>query len=379
MQTQGNTDFDWDAYEADCPTQRRNFKRSKLDSIKDPEQKAFYQKLVDSVDSLKEPTIGDIVKGEIVEIGREYAHVDIGWREPAIVTISKESPQYLEKFAKGNDIEIIIKASKSLGGNKVIEGSHSEVVKHLKYQEIYESIGKPVAFAARVKELIHGGYFLDIEGIEVFMPGSLGGVNKLIDFESLIGKDIYVVPINYANDKNYIVVSHRDYLKSLIPQAIEEINPGDQLKGFVTGTTKFGVFCEFNECLTGLIHKSDLDEETEELFNTRNLKPGEDILFTVKEITKDQRIILTQKEFVPAVDPWEGIENRYTVPSEIKGRIRKKTKYGLFVELEPKIVGLLHVSDIPEYISETDLNEGDPIVVQLVKIDIENKKLFFKI
>ena len=88
---------------------------------------------------------------------------------------------------------------------------------------------------------------------------------------------------------------------------------------------------------------------------------------------------MTQKEFVPEVDPWADIHDRYTVPSQIQGTIRKKTKYGMFIELEPKVVGLLHVSDIPEYIDITTNNEGDTITVDLVKIDETSKKIFFKI
>jgi len=260
-----------------------------------------------------------------------------------------------------------------------VEVSYTEVVSHLKYREIFESIGEKVAYLAKVKELIHGGYFLDIQGVEVFMPGSLGGVNKLVNFDELIGKEIYVVPINYSKEKNYIVVSHREYLQSLIPQAMENISSGDEYSGFVTGTTKFGVFVEFNECLTGLIHKTDLDEEYSEKFRNRELKPGSDISFRIKEVTNKNRIILTQKELVVAYDPWSDIDTKYKIPSEVTGKVRKKTRYGLFIELEPKIVGLLHVSDIPDFIDMDNIVEGNDITLNLVKIDKEAKKVFFKI
>ncbi len=378
--TPDNT-FDWDAYEATCPKFRKQYHKKHgfypaavIDGHQDE-----YDALLKSVDKLVIPQQKDIVKGVIERIDSRYAYVDIGWRESAVLDMNKESELYVDKFHVGSDLEILLK-NVSLGTQtEVIEASHTEVVKHLKYREIFESIGEPVAFGAYVKELIHGGYFLEIEGVEVFMPGSLGGVNKLVNFESLLGQTIYVVPINYAKDKNYIVVSHRDYLQSLIPQTLEELNPGDSRNGFITGTTKFGVFCEFDGCLTGLIHKSDLDIETKELFDDRTLKPGTEIGFVIKEVTKDKRIILTQQDFVPEVDPWEDIHENYQVPSSVQGTIRKKTKYGMFIELEPKIVGLLHVSDIPEYINTESNKEGDTITVDLVKIDAESKKLTFKI
>ena len=211
------------------------------------------------------------------------------------------------------------------------------------------------------------------------MPGSLGGVNKLVNFEELLDTSIYVCPINYSKEKDYIVVSHRDYLRALIPQALDAIDPGDAFGGFVTGTTRFGVFVEFNKCLTGLIHKSDLDEEDLHKFNNRTLTPGDEIDFTVKELASNDRIILTQKEFIPVMDPWNDVLEKYNIPSEVTGKIRKKTKYGLFIELEPKIVGLLHVSDIPEFIDIDGLEEGEDITLNLIKIEPESKKVFFKI
>ena len=305
--TPDNT-FDWDAYERTCPKYRRENKKFNNGSLvysDDPKTMELYDLMIDSISELKIPRQQEIVKGKISSVSGRYAY-------------KKE---------------------------EIVEGSYTEVVKHLKYREIFENIGKPIAFSAYVKQLIHGGYFLDIQGVEVFMPGSLGGVNKLVNFDSLLGQTI----------------------------------AGDGKTGFITGTTKFGVFCEFDQCLTGLIHKSDLDDDTKELFDNRNLKPGDSIDFTVKEITKDKRIILTQKEFVPEIDPWEDIKERYKIPSQVQGTIRKKTKYGMFIELEPKVVGLLHVSDIPDYIDITTNKEGDTITVDLVKIDTESKKIFFKI
>jgi ribosomal protein S1 len=376
-----NTDFDWDAYEATCPKFRKKYykKHGRYPTTGTDSDSALYDALLKSVEELVIPRDKDIVKGTVSNIAGRYAYVDIGWREPAIIDLNKESEKYLDVFSIGSEIEILLKDVRLGTKDGTINASYTEVVKHLKYREIFENIGKPVAFAAHVKELIHGGYFLDIEGVEVFMPGSLGGVNKLVNFESLLGKTIYVVPINYAKDKNYIVVSHRDYLQSLIPQALEDIKPGDGKTGFITGTTKFGVFCEFDGCLTGLIHKSDLDLETKKLFDDRDLKPGTAIDFVIKEIAKGDRIILTQQEFVPEIDPWEDIHDRYQVPSQIQGTIRKKTKYGMFIELEPKVVGLLHVSDIPDYIDMESNREGDIITVDLIKIDSEGKKIFFKI
>ena len=378
VQNTPNVEFDWEAYENE--DYKRKLKGRNSNPIsKDPETQKLYDMLLASADRIVEPRKNSIVEAKIISVGERYAYADIGWTEDAIIDLSREDSEYHELFVAGNKLEVIVKKAELESVKSDIEVSYTEVVTHLKYREIYESIGEKVAYLAKVKELIHGGYFLDIEGVEVFMPGSLGGVNKLVNFDELLGKEIYVVPINYSREKDYIVVSHREYLQSLIPQAMENISSGDEYSGFVTGTTKFGVFVEFNECLTGLIHKTDLDEEYSNKFHNRELKPGSEITFRIKEVTNNNRIILTQKELVVAYDPWSDIDGKYKIPSEVTGKVRKKTRYGLFVELEPKIVGLLHVSDIPEFIDMKNIDEGNDITLNLVKIDKESKKVFFKI
>ena len=376
-------DFDWDAYEATDHRRKHNpeikVKNSK-DKVYsyDPNAQQLYDLIQETTDNLVIPQEGHLVRGTVDSIGNRYAYINIGWRESALLDLHKERPEYLEDIIINSEIDVIIKKS-NLHRSSELEVSYTEAIKHVKYIDIYENIGKPAAFLAHVKELIHGGYFLDIEGVSCFMPGSLGGVNKLVNFEELLDTYIYVCPINYSKEKDYIVVSHRDYLQALIPQALEDIDPGDSFGGFVTGVTRFGVFVEFNKCLTGLVHKSDLDDETLEKFNTRVLKPGDEIEFTVKELASNDRIILTQKEFIRVTDPWSDVLERYNIPSEVTGKIRKKTKYGLFIELEPKIVGLLHVSDIPDHIALEDLVEGNDITLNLVKIELESKRVFFKI
>ena len=377
-------EFDWDAYEAQDSRNKFN-KNVKVVSQKDkvysnrPDAQEHYDLLTASLENLTIPVQGDLVKATIIARGDRYAYLNIGWREDAIMDLNKENPEFVDQLQPDTELEVSIKKTNLHGTQSDIEVSYTDAIKHIQYREIYSSIKQPIAFLAKVKELIHGGYFLDINGVRVFMPGSLGGVNKLINFEDLLDKEIYVCAINYSKEKNYVVVSHRQYLQTLIPEALDAIDPGDSFSGFVTGTTKFGVFVEFNKCLTGLIHKSDLVDEDSENFHNRSLKPGDEISFTVKEVNAQNRIILTQKEFIPVVDPWVDILDKYKVPSEVTGRIRKKTKYGLFIELEPKIVGLLHVSDIPEFIDIEDLNEGDNITLNLVKIETDSKKVFFKI
>ena len=143
----------------------------------------------------------------------------------------------------------------------------------------------------------NGGYMVNIQGIDCFMPGSLAGINKLHDFSSIIGTEIYVVPVSFSPDRGTLVVSHRKYLQALIPNEIENIkaNQGAEITGNVTGTAKYGIFVEFNGCLTGMIHNNDLDEETLIKFKARQIQPGDEITFIVKDIISDTKITLLKR------------------------------------------------------------------------------------
>ena len=253
-----------------------------------------------------------IVQGEVVHIKYENdepieALIDISRKYTAVCYLQKESKHVVDQLKKGTLVDVKVRK----GNGELMIASISDALDEVKAKEIMEAIGnKSIGFTAKVAELIHGGYWVDVGGIRCFMPGSLGGVNKLHDFNVLVGKEIIVMPITYSKDKETIVVSHREYLRTLIPTAVENLkeNIKNKVEGFVTGATKFGIFAEFNQCLTGLIPKAELDEATQELFNNRDIKPGDPIEFWTKEIISDKKIILSQKG--PKVDLWDGVQEK---------------------------------------------------------------------
>jgi small subunit ribosomal protein S1 len=374
--------FDWETFESDSPTRLKANTRIKHHPedqttvyCHSPYAQSLYEKYAGRLQNLVEPFEGSIINGTVVSVNNDYAIVDIGWREDAMIELRKENTEYLKYIQSGFPIEIIIeKINNNAARQFAIQASYSKNIESKKKEEIRSSIGEPCAFAATVKELIHGGYFVDIDGVTCFMPGSLGGMNKLINFESLINQTIYVMAINYSKEKDYVVVSHREYLKTLIPSEISKLEQGKLYDGFITGTSKHGIFVEFNQCLTGLISRSSVAAELVEDFDNRRIKAGQPIQFWISEIIDNDRIVLTQYEPVPQASAWDDIENRYKIPSYVTGKVKKIVKYGAFIEIEPKIVGLLHKSHLSE---DIELEVGQEIDVKIVKIDKESKKLDF--
>jgi len=296
------------------------------------------------------------------------ALIDIGTKYTATCSLIKEPKSIIEQLVVGMTVNVRIKS----GPHGMITASISDAIDEVKTNEIMKSIGdKSVGFTGKITELIHGGYWVEVGGIKCFMPGSLAGLNKLYDFNSLVGQELIVMPISFSEEKNTIIVSHRAYLKTLIPSAISDLqeNIKEPVTGFVTGTTKFGIFAEFNKCLTGLIPDTTLDDATRQLFLNDGIKPGDSITFWVQEIISDKKIILTQQG--PREDIWDEASERYKPMTTATGTVTKITKYGAFVELEKGISGLIHKTKL----KDISPNRGDKISVRILSFSSSDKKI----
>jgi small subunit ribosomal protein S1 len=377
--------FQWDSYEASCPSAARkqnpHIKPKRGERIYSRE--SYAQELYKTLDNFEHysPTKPSIEVGEIhagLVYGRtdEVMSIDVGYRELVYVKRSKE-PEELRNLEPGEETSVLITSTDSAH----VDGSISGGIKQRTFIDLREGIESgSTAWVGKVCQMIeNGGYIVDVQGIECFMPGSLAGINKLSNFESIIGKELYVVPVSFSAQRGTVVVSHRKYLQALIPREIDRIkeNIGEELTGSVTGTAKYGVFVEFNQCLTGMIHKNDLNEETFKLFKEREIKPGDTITFKVKEVVSNTKITLTQKDNAE-INPWHDIQSRYKVPCIVKAQVKTKKDYGLFVKIEDGVAGLLHISEIGDELMKV-FNTGDEITVKINRIEEESQRIFLKL
>ena len=320
---------------------------------------------------LTEDRISYTTRGEITFISNDKskALIDIQSKHTAYCFLTKEPDYIVEQLEVGMEIDVKIKTNKKTGD---VIASISDAILEVKLKEIKEAIGNSsIGFTALVKELIHGGYWVDIAGVKCFMPGSLGGLNKLHDFNSLVGKEIIVMPILFSKEKDTIVVSHRQYLQTMIPTTVDTLKETikESRVGFVTGTTKFGVFAQFDECLTGLIPRAELTEDFKNALDNRTIKPGDPITFWAKEVISDKKIILSQ--LGPKIDLWDGIDEKYKPMMITTGTVTKITSYGAFVELEKGISGLIHKSKL----KEAKLTRGDVINIKIGSVNVSDRKI----
>ena len=381
--------FDWEGYESTCPKVLRTpnphikviDEKHKVYS-REPYAQDMYNKMVGHIeehDIVTHLKVGDSYSGKVFAVTQNSASIDIGYRQLIYVNLDKEEGEF-KNIRPGEEVSVII-TSPLNDDRKPIMGSVSEGTKRATFQEMLEAIeDQSTAWVGKVKRMLEdAGYMIHINGIDCFMPGSRAGINKLHDFESIVGEEIYVVPVSFSKERKTMVVSHRAYLKTLIPDAIEKLkeNLMNEITGTVTGSAKYGVFCEFSGCLTGMIHVNDLDGDTLVRHKKREIQPGEEIKFKVKDIISNTKITLTQREDVE-MNPWLEINKKYKVPSEVDATIKTCKDYGLFVELEPGVVGLLHVSEIGEDKIKTYKPKQD-IKVLITKIEEDTKKIFLKL
>lgn len=384
--------FDWMAHATSCPTNYRAANphvKTKFGHLV-YSRESYAQEMYDLMTNRYDTTttvfainFGEMHTGTVFSVDTEWASIDIGHKEMVYVNTVKESSESRAKLIPGAEVSVEITEDKSSTRGFIV-GSVEAGLKAAVLKDILESIETGTsAFGGTVTGMIpNGGYFVNVQGVECFMPGSLAGINKLAEFDSILNTQMYVVPMSYSTERGTVIVSHRKYLQSLIPDRVEELrsNIGETKTGNVTGSAKYGVFVEFDGCLTGMIHSNDLTPEMAKKHKARSIQPGDEIEFKVKEIISDTKITLTQLDVVDIVDPWKEIAGKYkSFPTEVVGTIKSVKDYGVFIDIGDGIVGLLHVSELPEGTKIDSLPKNGQITVQITRIDVDTRKVFLKL
>lgn len=177
-----------------------------------------------------------------------------------------------------------------------LRGSFYEAHKDVLRREFFEQLKNPTkVYDAKVIEKNRGGYFVNIYGVEAFLPGSLASANKIINFEAFLGKTVKVMLDSYINESDTFIVSNKRYIEHIMPEMIESIDMSVKHEGTVTGTIQSGIFIEFNEIMTGLLSQSDMDDQTLALFKSNQVRPGDKISVWVRDVVLPKNFILTQR------------------------------------------------------------------------------------
>jgi len=326
----------------------------------------LYQKMEKSFLSMREINVNEVVTGVIAELNEKEIFIDFGYKDYIYVDKPKKSNVSTE-LQIGDTIDVLI--TEIIDNPFLIKGSITELIKQNVHGKMKNYFENRLPLISTVKSMIPAGYMMDIHmdniTIEAFMPNTLADVNKLVDYNSILGMKFEVMLETLQQEKGVYVVSRRKYLQSLIPEEIKKLKYNTVYKGEVTGTTPFGVFVQFNGCLTGMVHKANVNEFWHDKW--QQIVPGMSIDFYVKEIIKGNKIILTQilKESL-----WDTIK----VGKVLTGKVKDIKNFGALIELDEETVGLIQTVYINKYSKK--LNVGDELKVKIISLIRDDRKIY---
>ena len=320
--------------------------------------------------------VGEIIEGTIVDISDKEVRVDIGFKSEGVIQISEFA--YSGPPEKNSVIRVYINKIESGDGRLQLSKKKAD------YQENIERIRK--AFEAKdvlpgvIRRRVKGGMIVDVYGIEAFLPGSQMSLKPIPNLDQFIGKETQFKVVNLDEEHSNIIISRRAVLEEEAAAKREEllakIEIDSELEGEVKNITQYGAFIDLGG-IDGLLHLTDmswgkLNHPSEMLAIGDKVK--------VKVINFDpetNKISLGLKQLVP--HPWENIEIKYPEGTRITGKVVSVKSFGAFVELEPGVEGLVHISEMSWTKKITDarkiLKNGDSINAIVLELDKENKRI----
>src|SRR5690348_15882530 len=285
---------------------------------------------------------GEIVKGTVIEVRPKEVLVDIGYKSEG--TIPAIEFDDIKTVKIGDECDVLIEKLEDKDGMVVLSKEKAEFKKN--WDKILTICNEGGTINGKVKAVVKGGLLVNI-GVEAFLPASQIDIIPPKNLQQYVANtyDFKVVKIN--QDRQNIVLSRRELIEQerneRRQKLLSEMTPGDIRKGTVKNLTDFGAFIDLNG-LDGLLHITDMSwgriGHPSEL-----LKVGQDIDVVVLDINREkERVSLGLKQKL--ANPWDTIEQKYPVGAKVKGKVVNLVPYGAFVELEPGVEGLVHVTEL---------------------------------
>src|ERR1700693_4653454 len=305
-----------------------------------------YEQLIEDYTHFAPPHEGELLEGRVVKRQETDVIVDFGYKSEGLVPIEQSTqPDGTVQVQVGDTIDVMVDRQ-GIQPEGYILLSHEKASRLRSWDNLEKAFSDNLVLSGRVTGRIKGGLTVDV-GVPAFMPGSQIDMRPAHNLDSFIGRDIPVKIVKLNRRRGNVVVSRKMAVeeeqhtrKSAALQVLEE---GAVVTGIVKNLTDYGAFIDLGG-IDGLLHVSDMSygriSHPSELVHA-----GDEITVKVLKYDRDkERISLGLKQLVP--DPWQSIEERYPSGSRVIGRVVSVTDYGAFVELEPGVEGLIHISEM---------------------------------
>lgn len=342
-----------------------------------------YEETLGKIKNLKE---GSIVKGRIVHVGRDEILVDIGYKSEGIIPILefyKRGKKILSEIKEGDEIDVFLLNKEDESGRMILSYERAKLI--LIWKRIVDAFEKNETIEGKIAGICNNslgkiaGFTIEVDGIRGFLPFSASDAEKSKDIKQSIGKTLELKIIELDKKEHDVIFSRKillDEIKKKQKDALfKSLKVGEILEGIVSTLTPFGAFIDLGG-IDGLIRLNDLSwgrKKPEEI-----LKKGEKVKVKVLDFNKDEgKVSLGFRQLKP--DPWNNIEKKYPVGMRVKAKVIKIAPFGIFVELEEGIEGLVRLEDLSwkrtiKHPSEL-VKEGDEFELVVISLNAGERKL----
>jgi len=319
-----------------------------------------------------------VVRGVVVEIRGKDVIVDIGYKGSGTVNIDEfNNPDGTQGVQVGEVVEVLVEHLEDVNGNVRLSRDRAEKMKI--WDEVEKAFKANLTVHGVVLEKVKGGLAVDI-GIRAFLPGSQVDTKPARNLDPFLGKSFDMKVIKVNRRRGNIVLSRKLFLETINASLKEEtlagLEEGKLVEGQVKNITEYGAFIDLGG-VDGLLHITDMSwgrlNHPSEMFQV-----GDKVEVAILKYDKDtERVSLGYKQ--KFADPWLTVEERFPVQATVKGKVVSITDYGAFVELEPGVEGLVHVSEMSwtkkVKSAKGMVNLGDQVEAIILAVDTENRRI----
>jgi small subunit ribosomal protein S1 len=350
-----------------------------IEQLEDQDQmlteESFQALYEESLKSIKE---GEVVRGSIIQVTDDYVMVDIGYKSEGQISVAEFKDEEGKVSVKvGDEVEVLLESHEDENGEIVL--SKEKAAKIKVWDDISDVYKDEGVIEGRIVSKVKGGLSVDI-GVQAFLPGSQVDLRPVRNLDSLIGQQFEFKILKYNKKRRNVVLSRRVLLEkereTLKADTLEKLEEGKVLEGIVKNITEYGVFVDLGG-IDGLLHITDMSwgrvGHPSEMCTI-----GDTIDVMVLSFDPEkERVSLGLKQL--SEDPWNTVDERYPVSHRVTGRVVSLTDYGAFVELEPGIEGLIHVSEMSwtakiRHPSKV-VAQGDMVEAVVLNLNKENKRI----
>lgn len=317
-----------------------------------------------------------VVEGTVISIDKKEVVVNIGYKSDGIIPASEF--RYNPDLKVGDKVEVYVESQEDKNGQ--LELSHKKARLQKSWDNINKAMEGDEIIQGYIKSRTKGGMIVDVFGIEAFLPGSQIDVHPIRDYDIFVGKTMEFKVVKINQEFRNVVVSHKALIEAGLEaqrkEIISHLEKGQILEGTVKNITTYGVFVDLGG-VDGLIHITDLSwgrvsnpHEVVELDQKINV-----VILDFDQEKK--RIALGLKQLTP--HPWDGLDQNLKVGDHVKGKVVVMADYGAFVEIQPGVEGLIHVSEMSwsQHLRSAQdfLKVGDEVEAVILTLDRDERKM----